>query len=283
MTPALAILRTLVEEHANRPLYIDYSARTADDFVRRDDIQQMADAHASIQVNFRATSDNGWITQDDVNAIMQRYPAADIYICGPSGYQTAMEAYLKTSGIPAERINVEEFVPVGGAPDASAAGNLLSGQIYVLVGGLLLLIFLLQYTFGIKWSGLENAQDGETFKRWTGVALIAFILFQWYLPFLRWQGRLKAAARQYHWHKLIGAFSPVVYFIHSTTLGYAYTLALSLVYFGNFTLGLVNQEILPDVPYKKQYANYWLATHIILSTSMISLILYHIFVVFAYK
>jgi hypothetical protein len=103
------------------------------------------------------------------------------------------------------------------------------------------------------------------------------------LPYLRWRGHLKAAARQYHLHKLQGAISPLLFYIHSTALGYAYTFALSLVFFANFALGLVNQEMIPESRYKKLYAQYWLSTHIVLSTSMISLIVYHIYVVFAYK
>jgi hypothetical protein len=273
----------MIAENKEQALYIDYSASTSADFAYRDDIQALADAHDNIQVRFRATKEEGRITQQEVSDIMGAYPAARVFICGTSAYQNSMESYLLACGIPADRVHVEEFIPVGGAPAKSTTGELLMSRLYAIVGGLLLLVFVLQLALSVEWPALEIAQTDETFKRWSGLLLVSFIAAQWVLPYLRWRGHLKSAARYYHFHKLQGALAPLFFYIHSTALGYAYTFVLSGVFLGNFVLGLLNQDMLPESRYKKMVAQYWLSFHIILSTSMIGLILYHIYVVFAYK
>lgn len=283
MTPALSILRTFVGQEQDRTLYIDYSAREENAFIYREDIQSMVDTNEHFAVKFRATSQTGHINRQDVADIIGSYANAQVYICGPKSFENAVKEYLLASGVPADRIHIEEFVPVGRNPDDTKSYSPLSNNFYIVIGGLLLLLFLLQYTFQIKWAWLESMQADETFKRWSGLVLVIFILFQWYYPVLRWRGLYKAAAHFRKWHLLIGALAPAVYFLHSTVLGYAYTFLLAIIYFGNFIAGLLNQDIIPESRYRKSYGNYWLAVHIILSISMISLILYHIFIVFAFK
>ena len=283
ITPAMGILRTMVHESKKTKIFVDYSASTADDFIHHDELLSLANEHDNISINARSTKDVGRISQTDITQIINKYPNATIYICGTQSYQSDVVLYLKAINIPDDRIRIESFMPDDAISVEASLNQSLSGRAYIIVGGVLLLAFLIQYTLRIPVPWLEQLQANNDFKIWSGLGLLIFIAYQWYLPMLRWQHRLVEASKQYHLHKIIGSLSPLVYFFHSMNIGYAYTFVLSLVFFGNFVVGLFNHELLPESPNKKRYANYWLGLHIILSTSMVSLILYHIFVVFAYN
>lgn len=283
VTPALAIMRTILDEQKSQTLHIDYSARTEEEFIYREQLEEVAKKHKHIHVNLRNTQKEGRITPEDVKQLTLKYPDARIYICGPGAFQVAVQNYLHEIDFRQDRIHVEEFTPVGGIAKKITPREWLVSKSYLPIGLVLLGLFVVQDVFQLKWPLLEAVQATEVLKRWTGLFLTAFILLQWYLPYLRWRSKLKAAASQYHWHKLLGAFSPLVYYMHSTKFGFAFLFLLSLVYFANFVLGLFNQEIFPDSPYKKTFGYYWLIAHIILSVSMVSLIIYHIYIAFAYQ
>ena len=70
----------------------------------------------------------------------------------------------------------------------------------------------------------------------TGGALIALIGYQWYLPYLRLSGRLaQTAARR---HSYLGVLAPVLLYLHSITLGFAYTTVLALLFVVNTLMRL---------------------------------------------
>jgi hypothetical protein len=106
---------------------------------------------------------------------------------------------------------------------------------------------------------------------------------QWLLPYLRLNGRFKAAARHYRLHKRQGAFLPLVYYFHATTFGYAYLLALSCAFFANIVLAYLEPDRVARTNGRQRYTFAWLATHVVLSVLIVALIIYHIFVVFYYQ
>ena len=59
---------------------------------------------------------------------------------------------------------------------------------------------------------------------------------------LRTHGNLKTAKSQYLRHKRAGFLASLLFYLHSTQLGYAYLFFLSIVYFANVVLGFCNPE-----------------------------------------
>ena len=49
----------------------------------------------------------------------------------------------------------------------------------------LLLAFFIQYGLKLEWSWLLQLQQQEMYKRWSGLFLAIFILFQWLLSLTR--------------------------------------------------------------------------------------------------
>jgi methionine sulfoxide reductase heme-binding subunit len=115
------------------------------------------------------------------------------------------------------------------------------------------------------------------------VVLLLFLGAQWLLPALRHQGKFRAAARLYPAHKQLGVALPVVYLTHSTTFGYGFLFVLSNIFFANLVLGLLNKDLLARLEWRRQYGTYWLIAHVGLSVLTMALVLYHIYIVFAFK
>lgn len=151
---------------------------------------------------------------------------------------------------------------------------------YVWVGMMLFGIFVLQYRLDWQWAILQRWQTNATYKAITGFLLATYIGFQWLLYFFRKQPqRSNEQKRQaYQLHKWIGALSPLFFWMHSVKLGYAYLLILSVLYFANFGLGLLNVEAI--AARSKWYLQVWLVAHLTFSTLIVFLTVHHIWVSF---
>ncbi|NOQ13579.1 MAG: hypothetical protein GQ583_03730, partial [Methyloprofundus sp.] len=84
-------------------------------------------------------------------------------------------------------------------------------------------------------------------------------------------------------HKYNGVAAPVILYIHSTTLGYAYLFVLSVAYLLSNALALGNRDVFYEQFKNKWIYKSWLSSHIILSLFVSMLMWYHLFVAFAYS
>jgi ferredoxin-NADP reductase/CRP-like cAMP-binding protein len=275
VTPALSICRSLIQLETDQKLYIDYSASTQNQFIYRQELEA-ASERSQITVKLRTTQETGRLTCSDIRLLVQDYPDANFFICGTPGYQKTVKQCLAKNAIPDHRLHFDHFKPVGGQP-------VIQSQRYFYLGLLLTLAFGLQNFFEFKWPWLESIQKIESYRIGSGLFLAFYIAGQFILPVKRWQGKIQDSIRHYQWHKLQGAFAPLVFYIHSTQLGgYAYLKLLIYVYFANFLLGLFNHERITNPNYKKTYLFYWLPVHVLLSVVLVGLIVFHAYIALAY-
>ncbi len=275
VTPALSILRSLIDLKTDQKLYIDYSASTQNQFIYRQEFES-ASENAQITVKLRTTQETGRITCADIQKLTQDYPDADFFICGTPGYQKAVKQYLVKNAVPQHHLHFDYFKPAGGQP-------VIQSQRYFYLGLLLTLAFGVQDLFELKWPWLESVQKVENYRIGSGIFLALYILGQFILPVKRWQGKTRDAVRHYKLHKLQGALAPLIFYIHSTQLnGYAYLKLLTYVYFANFLLGLFNHERISNPKFKKTYLFYWLPVHIFLSVILLGIIVFHAYIALAY-
>jgi hypothetical protein len=149
------------------------------------------------------------------------------------------------------------------------------------LGLTLLVAWLVQAAVPIQWAWLETLQGDQSYKLLTGLVLMAYLGHQWYLSILRILKRHKTAKDNFAVHKLLGALAPLVFFFHSTKVGYAYLALLTTVYLGNCAVGLFNQE---SVRIKKTwFTNGWMFLHVGLSLMTMVLATYHLVVALAYR
>lgn len=158
----------------------------------------------------------------------------------------------------------------------------LSKNKSTIVGLVLLFAFLIQFFLKLEWGWLYNLQEGEMYKRWSGLFLAIFILFQWVLSLTRTVKKWKKhAMKMQAIHKWVGALSPIFFYIHSIGMGYGYLLLLSYIFFANTLLGYFNLDVIKnnsDALFKG-----WMITHVALSLVVSIMMLFHISMVFYYK
>jgi methionine sulfoxide reductase heme-binding subunit len=148
------------------------------------------------------------------------------------------------------------------------------------VGVFLLAVFILQLTLDLKWHWLVTLQENDQVKLISGLMLGSFIAFQWQLTFLRLTQNRKAKL-YYSVHRTIGYAGPLIFYIHSTTFGYAYLAVLSGIYFANIVLGLIHTQWLPS---RQKWITYsWLVAHCAFSVIVVVLMAYHGYIILIYN
>jgi ferredoxin-NADP reductase/CRP-like cAMP-binding protein len=247
VTPALGICRSAAAGGATRRLHIDYSVSSRADVVCGDELRALAAAHCTVSVNMRLTRQQGRFCAPEIGALAGRFPGADWLVCGSKPFQSDAQRMLREQGIAPRHIHIESFDAVGGAmPAVAAATAVLSPGKRRLVGyGLLLAIAVsvIQALIGIKWPLLARLQATTAYSALTGSGLLVLLILQWHLGYVRWRNRaqesLKQTSRSYGFHIAIGPAVLGMMWLHSTHLGYALSMAVSLSFLASLATGAV--------------------------------------------
>lgn len=153
---------------------------------------------------------------------------------------------------------------------------------YFYIGSFLFLLFVLQEVFQLRWEALYQLQEEQSYRRWSGLGLLFIILFQWTLSLVRsvpkWETKSLTFSKIHNW---IGAFTPLLFYIHSMELGFAYLFILSITFFGNFLMGMFNFDMIKSK--SMLVFQGWMIVHVSLSVFITTLTFYHIWVVFFYE
>lgn len=158
----------------------------------------------------------------------------------------------------------------------------MTKQPYVIIGYLLFIGYLLQYFLLPQWSILQEWQQDEMYRRWSGLTLLAIIIFQWLLTSIRMiRPNSLAAQNLLTLHQWLGALSPLFFYFHSMNLGVGYLLILSLIYYFNFLLGLLNIMVIKAMGTKVFRA--WYLTHILGAFLILFIAFFHVWMVFYYE
>ncbi|WP_298502419.1 hypothetical protein [uncultured Maribacter sp.] len=150
------------------------------------------------------------------------------------------------------------------------------------LGVVLLAAYFVQYFLKIEWLALQELQLQENYKRWSGLGVALLIVFQWLLTLSRVVKKFRQSAmKMVVLHKWMGALSPVLFYIHSTKLGFGYLALLSYLFFANALLGYINLDVIKskgDLLFKG-----WMIFHVAFSIIISILMCFHITMVFYYK
>lgn len=151
-----------------------------------------------------------------------------------------------------------------------------------IIGLLLLSLFVIQFVLKLEWHWLLSLQQEEIYKRWSGLVLASLITLQWLLTLTRVVKKLrKHALKMTSIHKWLGAVSPLVFYVHSMSMGYGYLLLLSYLFFSNALLGFINLDVIKN---KSDWIfKSWMIIHVAFSIIITVLMFLHIGVVFYYK
>ena len=150
-----------------------------------------------------------------------------------------------------------------------------------LIGLGLFLVYFIQALIPWKSQQLIEIQSGESYRLWTGLLLFMVILSQWVLTYARFVLQKDGDSIKYYvrLHKLVGIYSPVIYFVHSADPGYGLLMFLTIVFFLNHLIGVAYGKS----PFWVWVFPVWIILHVFLAVTLLSASVYHIYVVFAYK
>lgn len=274
VTPALCVARSFAALGASRPVHLVHCATTHAGLTSHDELSALVREVSWLRLTSHITNEQGPLTPHVVEALGRGSPA-QFLVCGPSGFQRMASEALRKSGVPAGRIMVETFGQVGAA--AVPSKNPLPS---VLAIGLAAL-FLVHGLAGSPvdpFAWLHTSWIGSFL---TGLALLALLLAQGRLSVLRWKQRWAEATRHHELHRWLGIGVPVLMAAHTTKLGHAQSLALTIVVL------LILATALPLRSHQSstepsRWRNAALGAHIALSIGLLGLITTHVWVALTY-
>lgn len=141
-------------------------------------------------------------------------------------------------------------------------------------------LYLLEALHGPTIIPLWELQQNNLYKQTTGFALLAYVLYQWRLAWLR-MGREKFNQKfELSLHMWLGVFTPLVLYVHSSQLGYGYQVLLAGLFLFNVLVGLCSPKVMKIR--HKQYVVIWLVVHSGIAMLVPVLLMYHIYVIYFY-
>ncbi|MDH5407936.1 MAG: hypothetical protein OEY00_04945 [Gammaproteobacteria bacterium] len=152
---------------------------------------------------------------------------------------------------------------------------------YLVWGMSLLALFAAQLLLGLRWEWLAQLQQGEVYRQFTGYLLLSYVLIQARLGLKRVKNQTTNLVKEFDMHKIQGVFGPLVFYIHSIEVGYAYQLLLAIVFLGNCIIGYFSPHALQWK--NKVYLLSWTITHVSLAVLTLFLMIFHIYVVYQYS
>lgn len=147
---------------------------------------------------------------------------------------------------------------------------------------ILFLLYLAQYLF-IDIEFINELQNEENYKLWSGLLLFSFLAFQWGLTFARSILKLTGNAKELliKSHKWVGALSPIAFYLHSAKPDHGLLFFLTLIFFLNAVIGLFSKDVIST--HSLSSYRIWLFGHIVCSSVVLFVSILHIWIVFYYN
>lgn len=296
ITPALAMVRSMDQLTGVPAIHVDYSALTRDEFAYAHELTDDAQHEQKLHVNLRATEQQGMLGQDDVDKLLQQYPDASFYVCGPKPYENAVRNFLAASGIGSERIRIEHFAPPGGS--VTAITSLKGAKTLLAASGVALLLLALfailgpfEYQTSVEASpNLEFLWTENTWKQVSGYTAAAVMLAGMGMSFRKRWRRLKFGlfSRWRSKHALSGVLLLALLFAHTgLSLGqdfnrwFLFTVLATIASGALVGIFTVLENRRPHVLYHRlKYRLHWL--HVGLAWPIAALLLIHILTIYYY-
>lgn len=105
ITPGLAILNTLLAEGWPHRVVVDWSIRREAERVLLGSMGTVP----NLDLRVRVTTSGPRLSPDDVTAWVRRFPSAVAFVCGPPEYERDIRGWLRSAGLPEDRVRIASF------------------------------------------------------------------------------------------------------------------------------------------------------------------------------
>ncbi len=274
ITPAISYLKTVSEE-LEHPVEIVHCIKNEKHYINYDELLQYTAENKNINIRFHLKETEGRFGEKELIKLMEHHKKSTFFICGPDEFNEEIVKYLNRQKIKKTNILIESF-------SAAVSKNIQPSKTYAYIGLMLFVLFLVQDFFVLKIPMLETLQMDNSYRIYSGIFVLFFIGLQFIRPYNKACKIPRMDACTFKNHKILGAFAPLVFFVHSSTFGVGYLFFLSIVYFSNFLVGIFNYEHIQNAQIRIRFYPKWLFLHIVLSILTVVLIALHIYIVGAY-
>ena len=192
-----------------------------------------------------------------------------------------MHRAMLKAGVKSERVQLEIFTQVGHGPQDSVPERGLARNLQLLLILSLCIFYLVQSLSSWEQPTLSALQELDGYRILTGSLLLSLIAYQWYLPYLRLMGKLAATASR--WHSYSGLVAPVLLYLHSISMGFAYTTALASLFVFNTLVGAMDKSLISKLAWRQNFHRVWLSIHVPASCGVTVIALIHMVYALAYS
>lgn len=128
ITPLMSVIRYLTDIGWPNEIYLLYCCRTTDDFIFRQELEQLQLLHPNLHVFASMTREpgavwmglKGYFTTGIIQHLVPEIAKRRVHVCGPPPMMDAVTAMLGQLGVPEDRILTEAFGPAQKPPPPKA-------------------------------------------------------------------------------------------------------------------------------------------------------------------
>jgi ferredoxin-NADP reductase len=124
ITPIISMLRSLDHRDALDDVVVVHSARTREQVMFLDDLEDIDRRHDGVRLDLRLTADRGRMSPDDLDEVCPDWREREVFCSGPSDLLDGMIDRWETDGDPG-RLHYERFQPkIGGNAGEGEGGQI---------------------------------------------------------------------------------------------------------------------------------------------------------------
>jgi ferredoxin-NADP reductase len=128
IVPLMAMIRHHSFAASDVPVRLLYSARSYDDVIYRNDLEEVAKNNSAVEAFYTLTRSQppGWhgfgrridkeMLEEVAKPLLRVQPGPLVYLCGPTSFVESAAGLFVQMGIDSTRIRTERFGPTGGSP-----------------------------------------------------------------------------------------------------------------------------------------------------------------------
>lgn len=110
ITPFITFAKSLQKQQTQRRMHLIYIARTQDDFLFTDEFNDIIHTTPSISLQLWEKKKLGALPDEKIAEVLNDLEDAEVYICGPEGFEISILNTLNKLNYNAKKIHVEKFM-----------------------------------------------------------------------------------------------------------------------------------------------------------------------------
>lgn len=113
ITPFISYVKKLVENHYTKRLHLIYCVAKKQDFILLEELQNFSEQNPAFTFELRPTDNFGSLKKEDVLNYVKKFDNAEVYICGPEGFEKLINQTLIENQFDPQSIHIERFTFAG--------------------------------------------------------------------------------------------------------------------------------------------------------------------------